>query len=678
MYPYLVLPTCPEKANDFQGQGFGVMIAKLLAARGFTTAAEAQALFYPDKNLSHDPFLLQSMETAVLRLEEAIEKDEMVAIYGDYDVDGITATALLTHYLRSRGLRVIPYIPHRIGEGYGLNETALLDLQERGVSLVVTVDCGISGKDQVIYANELGLEIIITDHHSCPPELPPALAVINSRLGNYPCPELAGVGVALKLAQALSHPEDWEDVFFQYSDLVAVGTVADVMPLKGENRYFVKIGLEKLNQYPQLGIAKLLGEIDQGTRQINTGTIGYNLAPRINAAGRLDRTEIALALLLTEEESFAQDCATMLCELNWQRQEIEGEIFRQCLEYLEENPPDTLVFLENETWHAGVVGIVASRLGERYSMPTVMVCCRDGIGKGSCRTFGEVNLYELLAKVGDLLLGYGGHAQAAGFTVAQENIPDLKIALKAEMQKYSNKMKTKTLNLDICCEIKDITLEETEFLENFEPTGGGCLRPSFLIESALVVAGSLVGGGKHLRLRLRQDDAEILGVCFHYQGEPVQMGIYLDIAFHLQVNHYRGESNPQLQIFSMCPSQKPDRLYQEFQSTGRINDYLDEYEEKYQNKIYLEEENVLALYDRLKEEKSNKSFTMLCQDLENIAQIPVRMGELALGILRELRLVQLSSEKNTFTVKRNSGQLDLDKSNLWKCWNERVTLWKNY
>lgn len=662
MYPYSVKIPHPAQAESLEQAGICPLVAAILAARQVSSQEKAREILYPDKRLSHDPFALKSMDKAVPRIEKALETGEFMAVYGDYDVDGITSTGLLTHFLQSRGGNVLPYIPQRLAEGYGLNEIALEELFRKGVRLVITVDCGISGGQQVEFASALGMDIIITDHHSCPKELPPAYAILNPRMGDYPFPDLAGVGVALKLAQALSPPEQQEEIFLRYSDLVAVGTVADVMPMEGENRYFVREGLEKLNASPHLGIAFLLEEIGilgnnaKPDRKINTGTIGYNLAPRINAAGRLDRSEVALELLLNQEEDKARQLAQELCTLNQERQEIEGEIFQQCLAQLEESPPQELIFLKNDQWHVGVVGIVASRLGERYHMPTVMVCCREGIGKGSCRTFGDINLYELLTKVSHLLLGFGGHAQAAGFTVAQENLTALEEALRGELeQRLPPRLPPQNI-LDYRCSIQDLTLESLEQLNLLEPTGANCPRPSFLLESAEVIGASLVGGGRHLRLRLRKDAAEISGIYFHYVGEPVYIGVLMDIAFHLQINQYRGEVSPQLQIFSMTLAEEADSLYQRWKRGATFS-----YEEARQ--ILPTEGEVKQLYDTLPQEpwvQEGKSYSQLWQGMEEMAWLPPQHGEPAVAILRELSLLNLMVEKNTLSVGKNQEKEDWD------------------
>lgn len=657
MYPYRVSPICNATCDHFIQGGISPLVSAVLSSRGVRELSHAKAILHPNQELLHDPFLLHDMEIGVARIQKALETGESMAVYGDYDVDGITATSLLTKFLQSKGGKVMPYIPQRTSEGYGLNEIALEDLFRKGIRLVITVDCGVSGKDQVAFATTLGIDIIITDHHSCPQELPQALAVINPRIKGYPFGQLAGVGVALKLAQALSPPDQREEIFQQYSDLVAVGTVADVMPMIEENRYFVRHGLEKLNENPSVGLAVLLEEIGHHQRLINTGTIGYNIAPRINAAGRLDRTEIALSMLLSDDPKECVSYAQELCELNVERQYIEGEIFKHCMELLEDSPPKDMIFLTNHKWHSGVVGIVASRLAERYQMPTIMVCCKNGIGKGSCRTFGQINLYDLLTKVGDLLLGFGGHAQAAGFTVAEENIPALEEILRQETEVLPSSLCKRRQLIDARTTISQLTLDEVDNLDFLEPTGAGCPRPSFLLEGVEVVGASLVGGGKHLRLRFMHGDEEISGIYFHYMGDPIYIGAMLDVAFHLQSNHFRGVFTPQLQIFSMCLSHEVDGLYQRWKRGAQF--LKEEVEE-----ILPQEEEIIRLSHCVTEKLTCVSFSHLCQSLEYIADLPPHHGEIAMALLREQGLWDYDSDEMSVSPLGKTG-FSLEKSQLY-------------
>lgn len=650
MYPFQVTPTRPAVSKKLRSQGVSPLLSAVFTARGIENLKDVEDYLYPTSKVTHSPFLFHHMEKATTRIKQGLAKQEKMAIYGDYDVDGITSTSLLTDFLREQGGDVLPYIPERMSEGYGLNEIALEDLFRNGIRLVITVDCGISGVNQVEFANALGMDVIITDHHSCPTRLPPAYAIINPRQGDYPFPSLAGVGVALKLAQALVEPEKWDDVFAKYSDLVAVGTVADVMPMEGENRYFVKEGLKKLNEAPSLSFSTLIGKDETETRCVTAGTIGYSIAPRINAAGRLDKTQVALDLLLTKDQESATTLVEELSALNTQRQAIEGGIYRSCLELYNTKPPEDLVFLWGTDWHPGVVGIVASRLGERFHVPAIMICCRDGVGKGSCRTVGDLNLYEILSSCSDILLGFGGHAQAAGFTIAEEKIEALHARLKDAVKQRRVPNKEQRLTLDARATVEQLTLEEVRALSQFEPCGAGCPRPSFLIERMEVIGVGLVGGGRHLRLRLSQNGKEIGGIFFNFLGDPIYVGAFLDVAFYLQENCYRGVTAAQLRIFAVTLSQENDGFYQRWKRGGQISPQeaihlcptLDEFEALLSYLRTIQGDSPFLL----KETTLNK----LCQRLEEGANLPFSHGEVCLAVLRERGQVEIQTKQGEIAL----------------------------
>ena len=399
--------------------GLPALAATVLCARGVDTPEAAAAFLAAADAPLHDPMLLRDMDRAVERMERALAGNEYIAVYGDYDVDGITSTCLLTRFLSSRGARVIPYIPDRLEEGYGLNREAVELLADKGVTLIVTVDCGITAVEEARYAASLGLDVIITDHHECKDELPQAVAVVDPhrRDCGYPFPCLAGVGVALKLALALTPGSERERVLSEYADLAAIGTVADVMQLSGENRAIVRRGLQALARTRRPGLRALIREAGAEGKSLTASCIGFTLAPRINAAGRMGCAPVAAELLLTEDPGRAEALSHALCALNRERQSIEGRIYEECLARLERESAGQRrsIVLAGEGWHQGVVGIVASRLAEKYACPTFMICVQDGRGKGSCRSFGGFNLFRALESCADLLEGFGGHELAAGF-----------------------------------------------------------------------------------------------------------------------------------------------------------------------------------------------------------------------------------------------------------------------
>lgn len=530
--------------------GVPELVGRVLSARGIAGEEEARAFLRCDPGLFLDPFQMKDMDRAAARLKQALDNGETIAVYGDYDVDGVTATCLLYDFFCSLGAKVLWYIPRRLEEGYGLNPSGLDALKERGADLVVTVDCGITAADEVEYAKSLGMEVIITDHHACKDALPGAAAVVDPHRPDcpYPFKGLAGVGVALKLAMALG--ADWR----RYVDLAALGTVADVMPLVEENRAIVHQGLEVINASPRLGIRALL-DAAGAEGKVNAVTLGYTLAPRINAAGRLGVTEISVSLLLSRDPDEARSLAETLCDLNRQRQGLEGDIFKQCVARTEsELAGDAAIVLDGEGWHQGVVGIVASRLAERFRRPAFMIAVDTirgvRMGKGSCRSCGGICLFDALESCEDILEGYGGHAMAAGFTVREENIPALRRRLCEWVAAHPGETGGNLLTVDV--ELPDtglLTVEEVEGLDVLEPFGAGNPKPVFVLPRTSLVAMDEVGlDGKHMRLRLRSRDSRLPAIFFSYPKEEwsYHPGDRVDVAFTPQINEYHGKRTVQL------------------------------------------------------------------------------------------------------------------------------------
>ena len=474
----------PEGRAQLERAGIPSLLACVLSARGVTEPEQAWKLLTPGEEPLLDPMLLKDMDRAVLRVGRALKTGELMAVYGDYDVDGITSTCLLTDCLTRLGGRVRSYIPDRLEEGYGLNEEAVLHLAQQGVTLIITVDCGITAAREVEFARELGIDVVITDHHECKQAIPEAAAVVDPHRPDcpYPFKGLAGVGVALKLAMAAAGPDRAGLVFREYADLAAVGTVADVMPMTGENRTIVQTGLAALAHPRRVGLAQLMEEAGLGDKPVTSVSIGYTLAPRINAAGRMGQADLAAELLLTRDPGRAAALAQELCALNRERQTIECEIFQECVQRLERRPQSGIILLADEHWHQGVVGIVASRLTEKYSCPAFMVCLDQGIGKGSCRSWGGVNLFHLLTQCQDLLEGFGGHAMAAGFTVREENIPALERRLRQlVLEERAGEELPSLLEIDAAVLPQELTVEAVEALDALEPCGAGNPRPVLVL-----------------------------------------------------------------------------------------------------------------------------------------------------------------------------------------------------
>ena len=552
----------PAAVAALEQAGLPTLAAMTLCARGQNTPEKARAFLDAGRGQLQDPFLMKDMDKAAARVAQALAAGETIAVYGDYDVDGITSTSLLTDFLRREGGRVVSYIPDRMEEGYGLNTDALDTLYRAGVSLVVTVDCGITAVAEARRAAELGMDLVITDHHECKEKLPAALAVVDPHRPDcsYPFPCLAGVGVALKLVLALGGPHRQEELLERYADLAAIGTVADVMSLTGENRTIVRLGLEALRHTGRPGLKALLRQSGLEERPLNSVAIGYTLAPRLNASGRMGCANLAAELLLTADPARGEELAIRLCELNRERQTIEAQISTECQVLAEALPPEQryALVLAGEHWHQGVVGIVASRLAEKYSCPAFMICLQDGKGKGSCRSFGGFNLFAALEHCAPLLEGFGGHALAAGFTILEENI----LAFTAAMNDYvrsSTSGAEMVSTLDVDCPVEDVgilTLEGVEGLDLLEPYGAGNPKPVFSLSGCLVTAINEVGGGRHLKLKLAAGGRSFDAIFFSATAAEagVAQGDRVDVAFTPQVNEYRGWRSVQFQVCDLRPA----------------------------------------------------------------------------------------------------------------------------
>ena len=546
--------TRPEYPAELKQAGCGPLLSAVLALRGIRTVAEARELLDGGLTCLHDPMQMQGMAQAVRRLRRAIAQKEAVAVYGDYDVDGITATCLVTDYLRSKGLRCVGYIPDRNEEGYGLNCAALDSLRADGVTLLITVDCGITAVEEAGHTRELGMDMIVTDHHECKPgALPDAVAVIDCKQeGNrYPNPDLAGVGVAMKLVCACE--QDDEAMLRRYADLVAVGTVADVMPLVGENRYLVRRGLEMLAANPRPGFAAMLREAGVDPARITASSIGFSLAPRLNAAGRLGQATKAADLLMATRPEEAAALAAELCELNRQRQSIETEIWKDALSKLEGKKPDGPIVLASDRWHQGVIGIAASRLAEQFSLPAIMVCLSGDHGKGSCRSYGGFNLFEALSACSRHLLGFGGHALAAGMTIRSDKLPEFRRAL-TEYYKANKPEAAPEVDCDLL--IRDaglLTLDNVRELDRLEPYGNGNPKPVFCLSDVELLAADQVGGGRHLRLQVDLGGGRMDGIFFSHSAQAlgVAAGDRVDLAFTPQINEFRGHCTVQLVVSAL-------------------------------------------------------------------------------------------------------------------------------
>ena len=549
--------TRPEAGavNALASGGFNPLTAMILAARGMKEAKTAREFLDCGRQLV-DPFRMTDMDPAQRRVRQALQQGEKIAVFGDYDVDGITATCLLTSFLRSRGGNVVSYIPGRLEEGYGLNPIAIHQLSGEGVKLIITVDCGITAVEEARLCKQLGIDLVITDHHECKELLPEAVAVVDPHRPDcgYPHRNLSGVGVAFKLAAALSG--DQEAVLREYADMVCLGTVADVMPLVGENRVFVARGLELLRHTRRPGIAALMRESGCDSDNLNATSIGFMLAPRINAAGRMGQIELAVDLFLTDDEDKATFLAQSLCELNRQRQQVESDIYRQAVQMLPTGSTPEAIVLADERWHQGVVGIVASRIAEEYCCPTFLICLDGDHGKASSRSFGGFNLFQALKNHSHLLESYGGHELAAGFTIHRSQIDAFREAVCRDARQYYAESGQRTV-LDIDCAVTAdlLSVGSIDALSVLEPCGNGCPKPVLMLEKLVVDRLALVGNSRHMRLRLKQGHHMLGAICFCATTDtfPIQPGDIVDVAFQPQVNEFRGVRSVQLNVQDIRP-----------------------------------------------------------------------------------------------------------------------------
>ncbi len=517
------------------------LLAGILAARGITDPDEALTLLAGEEELS-DPELLTDMHKACQRIWQAIDNGETIVVYGDYDVDGVTATALLYQHLKGMGATVKCMLPSREGDGYGLSKNAIQSIHDKGCQLIVTVDNGISAVEEAEFAAQLGVDLIITDHHLPPEQLPKAVAVVDPRREDDTSPfkGLCGAGVAFKLCAALDGCPA-EEMLDYCGDLAAVGTVADVMPLTGENRTLVKAGLRQLQQTDRPGMEALLEEVGLAGKPVTAENVSYAIAPRINAAGRMDSAITALQLVLCEDPDRAAELAHKLNQINVQRQETETQIFQAVQQQLEQQPDcleDRVMLLWGRDWHPGVIGIVASRMVERTGRPVIIVTVdQQGEGKGSGRSVQGFNLHACIGSCADLLIRYGGHAMAAGLSVREENLPELRRRLNEWAARECPVLHTPPLCCDLAIHLDRITVDSVRRLEQLAPYGAENPTPVFLLQNAVLDGVYPVSEGKHSRLRLRQGNASIYAVWFGMAPEqlPYATGDVVDAALNLSV-----------------------------------------------------------------------------------------------------------------------------------------------
>jgi len=530
------------------------LLATVLVNREIVSEKDIEVFLNPTRNDFHDPYLMPDMEVAVNRIVKAIEKHEKVIIYGDYDVDGITSITVLKKFLKTCGLDAGYYIPNRLNEGYGLNKNAIDKIHEEGYTLIITVDCGISGIEEIEYANSLGLETIVTDHHEPMDILPPAIAVIDlKRKDNdkYPFNSLAGCGVVFKLTQALGMKLGLDEKeYLKYLDIVCVGTISDIVPLIDENRVIAKLGLKLVEVTKNPGLRALLNA--SGYKQVNSNTISFGIAPRINACGRMGCEEEALKLFLTDNIEEAEKITDELNQFNRERQEIEKRIFNEAIEQIEKNgmEKDPMIVIGSENWHHGVIGIVSSKITELYYKPSILVCFENNIAKGSGRSIAGFDLHEALCDLSDLLLKYGGHEMAIGLSLEKDNFEEFrnrinKIAKDIHIDEFVSIIK-----IDKEITAKDISIEEVENLKLLEPFGEANKTPLFLYKNLKIDSIRALTEGKHLKLNLKDDAINIgaIGFGIGHLASEYRLGDKVDVVATLEINNFNDRKEVQLNI----------------------------------------------------------------------------------------------------------------------------------
>lgn len=688
-----------------------------LVNRGYLDEKSALEYIRNDTVLIHDPFMLPDMEKACDTVIDSLDKNEKICVYGDYDVDGVTATALVYSYLKSKGADVMYYIPDRKTEGYGMNTVSVEKIASLGVQLIITVDNGITAVDEIAYARSMGIKVVITDHHSCHSVIPDANAAVNPKIPGceYPYIELAGVGVAFKTVCALetvlckregkSVSDAIKELCYRYSDIVTIGTIADVMPLRDENRLFCSMGLQIMDKKPSVALdalmyMALLGDTVSASaeyymnkpretrkRKINSSYIGFVLAPRINAAGRVTHANDALRLLLAEDKRQAAEAAYALCSINNARKTMEGAIFSEAVECIEKlyTGEENIIVLDSDTWQHGVIGIVASRILEKYGLPVVMISFEDGkmtdepspmdVGKGSCRSVEGFDIHEALGYCSDLFVRYGGHELAAGLTIYRKDLDEFKARIsKYAAERLNTDEPTVSVNIDCRADFSELTLECVNTLAAFEPFGTGNEQPYFCTENVLVKRVSALSGGKYVKVLFEKDGVQLSGISFSmsYDTLPVYVGEYADVAYALEVNEFRGVSSVQLTMEDVRLSSdylamiKEKSLILEKMIDGDDSLSLD-------GEICPERKDFVALYGYMRKASAEGMATFSLRRISSALKteqgmnISVTATELMLNVFHELGLLRISrvtDDTYEVIIPPNAAKTDLSASKL--------------
>lgn len=665
-----VRPLDKERAAAFaQTYGVPFFLAMLMNIRGLDDAAHLREFLGEGEPLS-DPFLLKDMDKAAVRITRAVDNMEKIAVYGDYDADGVTSTAMLYSYLETRGADVIFYIPQREGEGYGMNIGAVEYLKEQGVSLIVTVDNGISSVQEVARANELGIDVVVTDHHRPQEVLPDAVAVVDAYRPDDTSPykHFSGVGIAFKLLMALEDGAgDVEDLLEAYSDLAAIGTIGDIVPLTGENRTLIRAGLERLSQSDRPGVQALLENAGIAGKALTSTNVAFTLVPRINATGRMGAPERAVRLLISGYEEEAKVLSEEICADNEERRRVEAEIAEAAFADIEAKGymKDRVVVVDGENWHHGVIGIVASRVTERCGKPCMIISRGETEAKGSGRSIEGFSLFEAICACGDLLLKFGGHPMAAGITLKPENIEAFRKRINQYAAEHFPQMPTQTVTLDCKLNPAALSVSMAQSLTQLEPFGNGNPQPVFGLFNMELSNVTPVGGGGHLRLTLEKNGAVITAMRFNTKPEelPYHIGDKIDLAVQLEAREFRGQ--PSLTVivrdmkFAAFDTEKNIASLASFEKWQR-GEVLSA-EDK--NRLYPDRACLAAIYRALR--------TVNGKETDQVRFVSQFGKDMTLGLFKTALLVfeerglvhsEIADDTFTATLIETSGKTDITRS----------------
>ena len=665
-----VRPLDKERAAAFaQTYGVPFFLAMLMNIRGLDDAAHLREFLGEGEPLS-DPFLLKDMDKAAARITRAVDNMEKIAVYGDYDADGVTSTAMLYSYLETRGADVIFYIPQREGEGYGMNIGAVEYLKEQGVSLIVTVDNGISSVQEVARANELGIDVVVTDHHRPQEILPDAVAVVDAYRPDDTSPykHFSGVGIAFKLLMALEDGAgDVEDLLEAYSDLAAIGTIGDIVPLTGENRTLIRAGLERLSQSDRPGVQALLENAGIAGKALTSTNVAFTLVPRINATGRMGAPERAVRLLISGYEEEAEVLSEEICADNEERRRVEAEIAEAAFADIEAKGymKDRVVVVDGENWHHGVIGIVASRVTERCGKPCMIISRGETEAKGSGRSIEGFSLFEAICACGDLLIKFGGHPMAAGITLKPENIEAFRKRINQYAAEHFPQMPTQTVTLDCKLNPAALSVSMAQSLTQLEPFGNGNPQPVFGLFNMELSNVTPVGGGGHLRLTLEKNGAVITAMRFNTKPEelPYHIGDKIDLAVQLEAREFRGQ--PSLTVivrdmkFAAFNTEKNRASLASFEKWQR-GEVLSA-EDK--NRLYPDRACLAAIYRALR--------TVNGKETDQVRFVSQFGKDMTLGLFKTALLVfeerglvhsEITDDTFTATLIETSGKADITRS----------------